>query len=131
MKWQICDHLCLTGQGGKSAAGSKKKKWFYLPRPGGVEEAAPAWPWALAVFVHSLGTVSCWSPEGTNPLPPQDISDLGACHCHRHEPGVCRGTDCLAEACPVPRRMSSPKIGCFDEEMQTHSVLGALGRLFP
>lgn len=70
MKWQVCDHLCLTGQE-KKCSWKQKRKWFYLPRLEGVEEAAPpVWPWALAAFVHSLGTGSCWSPEGRNPLPP-------------------------------------------------------------
>lgn len=40
---------------------------------------------------------------------------------------VCLGAACLAEACPVPRKTASPKIGCFDEERQRHSVCWGTG----
>lgn len=62
---QVCGHLCLTGQG-KRCSWKQKRNWFYLPRPAGVEEAAPpAWPWAVAVFVHSLGTAGGEEPTAT------------------------------------------------------------------
>jgi len=92
----------------------------------------------------ALGLGAAGAPSGETHCLPWDFGCPGggrrlpgshACCNRRRELGVfwlCRGADCLAEACPVPRRMGSPKIGCSDEEMRSRAVCWVLlGGDFP
>lgn len=86
--------------------------------------------------MYSPGAGSCWNLEKGTPSPPLGHLYPGAGGgLPRFRACLQTGAGCfplvpwrrrLAEACPVPRRMGSPKIGCFDEELQTDAVCWVL-----